>query len=354
MGALTLDALFRSLKKGAPDPVYLLHGPEDVLKDEAIRALIESALDPSTRDFNLAIRAAAEVDPEAFHALVNTPPLLAGRRVVVLRGVEQLNKRSKTRDELLRYLDAPNPTTVLVLVQGDDEKPEANLARGATAVALEALPPERVSKWVTHHAQELGVTLEPDAQELLLAAAGSDLAALKQELEKLAPLAAARGTSATQADVTALVGVRQGATVYDLVDAALGREAARAAQLVEPVLEQAGMTGVRVVTALGTALIGTALARSEIDRGGGGGGNRVEAAVFQHIRTARPYGLRSWSEEAARWTRWAGLWTAAELSQALRRALAADRALKSSTVSDERGIVTELVLGLAKLEREAA
>src|SRR2546426_3867390 len=53
MGALTFDALLRSLKQGAPDPVYYLHGDEDVLKDEAIRALVERAVDPAARDFNV-------------------------------------------------------------------------------------------------------------------------------------------------------------------------------------------------------------------------------------------------------------------------------------------------------------
>ena len=47
MGALTFDALLRSLKQGAPDPVYYLHGEEDVLKDEAVRALLERAVDPT-------------------------------------------------------------------------------------------------------------------------------------------------------------------------------------------------------------------------------------------------------------------------------------------------------------------
>ncbi len=52
MGALTLDALFRSLKRGAPDPVYYLHGDEDVLKDEAIAAVLDRAVEPGARDFN--------------------------------------------------------------------------------------------------------------------------------------------------------------------------------------------------------------------------------------------------------------------------------------------------------------
>src|SRR5205809_900344 len=89
MGALTFDALLRSLKQGAPDPVYYLHGEEDVLKDEAVRVLLERAVDPAARDFNVDQRTAADLDPEAFNALVNTPPILAATRAVVLRGMEQ-------------------------------------------------------------------------------------------------------------------------------------------------------------------------------------------------------------------------------------------------------------------------
>jgi len=349
MAPLTLDALLRGLKKGAPDPVYLLHGDEDVLKDEAVRALLAAGVDPAARDFNFDSRFAADLDAETFHALVNTPPMLAERRAVVLRGVDQLGKRkSKLRDELLRYLAAPNPTTLLVLVLAAGEEPDPEVVRGATTVALTALEPERIPRWIAHHSSKLALTLEPDAVDLLIAAVGNDLSGLARELEKLAALAGDR--PATAADVTALVGVRRGETIHDLVEAALERRAPRAAQLVEPVLEQAGMSGVKIVTSLGTHLLGTALARAERERGAG----RLEDAVFRHLLAARPYGLRGYKDEAARWTRWSGLWTAAELSTALRATLAADRALKGTTVTDDRGIVMQLVLGFAATRREAA
>ena len=342
MAPLTLDALLRGLKKGAPDPVYLLHGDEDVLKDEAVRALLDAAVDPAARDFNLDTRFAADLDAEAFHALVNTLPMLADRRAVVLRGVDQLGKRkSKLRDGLLRYLEAPSPTTVLVLVSAAGEDPDPEVLRRATSVTLDALEPERVPRWIAHHASKLRLTLEADAVELLIAAVGNDLTALAQELAKLAALAGDR--PATAADVTALVGVRRGETVHDLVDAALERRASRAAPLVEPVLEQAGMSGVKIVTLLGTHLVGVALARAERDRGAG----RLDDTVLNHLRGARPYGLRGYKEEAARWVRWSTLWTAAELSAALRATLAADRALKGTTVTNDGGIVTQLVLGFA-------
>jgi len=354
MGVLAFDTLLRGLKRaggaGPLDPVYYLHGDEDVLKDEAIQALLEAALDPGTRDFNLDQRSAEDLDPQGFDAVVNTPPMLAGRRAVIVRGVELLKRKAAVRAALLRYLAAPNPTTVLVLVQGAAEKPEADIAARATAIDAERLSPDRVPRWLAHRARHLGVAIEPEAAELLSVAVEHDLTALVPELNKLAGLAA--GRPITAADVRAQVGVRHGETVYDLIDAALERRPAAAAHLVEPVLAQAGMTGVKLVTALGTAFVGTALARAELD--GGVSRARLADAVFRHLLAVRPYGVRNWKDEAIRWARAAERWTAAELSRALRRLLAADRALKGTTVTDDRGIVMQLVVELGVTAREAA
>jgi DNA polymerase-3 subunit delta len=355
MAALTLDALLRSLKKGAqsPEPVYLLHGEEDVLKDEAIRSLVDWAVG-SSRDFNLDVRFAPDLTPESFHALVNTPPMMADRRAVVIRGAEQLGKRkTKVRDELLRYLASPNPTTMLVLVVAAGEEADADLVSASTSVALDALSAERVPRWVQHRVTALGLTLTEDASELLLKAVGNDLSTLSREIEKLASLAGSTGGKPVTADdVSNLVGVRRNETIFDLVEAALARNVARAAQLVEPVLEQAGMSGVKILSLLGTHLVGTALARAERDRGVNAA--RLPDAIYRQMQGVRPYGMRSYKEEAARWAAWSALWTARELGRALRAALAADNALKTATVSDDRGIVTQLVLGFAKLNREAA
>src|ERR1051325_6718049 len=382
MGALTFDALLRSLKQGASDPVYYLHGDEDVLKDEAVRALVERAVDPAARDFNVDQRNAPELDAEAFHALVNTPPMLAATRAVVVRGLDQLKKTAKLRQELLRYLESPNPTTLLVLVQAAGEPPDPELVRRTTAVAVEPLPPARVERWMAHRARplsptlapeagggeplpparverwmahrarQLSLTLAPEAGALLLDAVGSDLAALARELEKLAALAGGASRPATREDVAALVGVRRGETLQDLVDAALERRAADAAPLVAPVLEQAGMSGVRMLTALGTHLVGTALARAELDQGPPPA--RLEALLLSHLRAARPYGLGSWEGTAARWARWAGRWSARELERALRLARDAHQPVRSSRLTDEAGTIAQRVLSPPVLTGEGA
>jgi DNA polymerase III subunit delta len=346
----TLDALFRSLNKGELAPVYYFHGPEDVLKDEAVRTLLDRALDPGVRDFNFDQRSAGQIDAEEVHTLCNTLPMMADRRVVLLREVEAWKRKAGGRTEFLRYLQNPSAETVVILVQGSGEENEdKELARATYSVRFDPLSPERAAKWVQHRAGKLGLALQPEAVEHLIRSVGADLGALASELAKLASLPAGEPLTAEQ--VGDLVGVRQGETLWDWRAAILDDQTARAGTLLSAVLAQPGVTGVRLVTLLGTALIGVGVARGLYDKGLRG--RALEDAVFKALLKNRPAGLLGYKEEAARWSRWAPRWPAGRLRSALRAALETDQALKNTTISDERGLLTDLVLrmGIARTER---
>ena len=48
------------LSQGPIAPCYYFFGPVDILKDEAIAGLLDRALDPGLRDFNLDQRSASQ------------------------------------------------------------------------------------------------------------------------------------------------------------------------------------------------------------------------------------------------------------------------------------------------------
>ena len=351
MATLSFNALLGGGKPGTLEPVYYLHGEEEILKEEAVRLLLDRAVDPTLRDFNVDARSAPDLDPAALRALVDTPPMMAERRVVILRSVEGMRAKSKARDELIRYLAHPNPTTILILIQGGDEAPDAGLTAHATTVAIDRLPPDRVTRWIAHRATQIGMAIEPAAAQLLGQATAHDLAAVAQELDKLAAIAGTRPV--TEADVAAAVGVRQGETLDDLITAALERRVGDAARTLGPVLAQSGMSGVKLVSALGTGLVGLAAARAELD--GGTAPGRLEYTMLQRLIASRPAGLGAgYKDVAARWAQWVRAWTSSELSRAIRAALAADRALKGTQLTDDYGIVLDLILGLARQAKEAA
>ena len=351
MPAQAIDAFFRGLKKADPAGVYYFHGAEDVLKDEAVNALVDRVLDPSLRDFNLDQRSAAQLDPESLYALCATLPMMAERRVVILREVEGLKRKPKVRAGLLRYLARPSPETVLVLVQGSGEPTEdKELARAACSVACDALSPERVQKWLQRRAEALGLALEPAAAEHLVRSVGGELGPLLSELRKLASLPP--GEPLTAQRVGEIVGIRHGETVFDWRDALFDGSTGRAVQLLGPLLDQPGSSAVKLVTMTGTTLVGVGIARSHYDRRLRG--RALDDAVFDTIRRHRVFGLLSWTEEKARWVRWAAAWPAARVRDGFRAALAADMALKGTTISDELGILTDMVLRMGAAKSEAA
>ncbi len=348
MRAYDFDGLWRAVRKGTLHPVYYFHGDEELLKDEAVRHLLDAGIDAAARDFNLDRRRAPELAADDFHALVQTPPMMAERRGVVVTEVEYLQqkkpKAQALRAAVLAYAAHPSPETLLVLVQsGGDTKPDAALARAAQEVALEPLPPERLAGWIRREAERLHAELDDGAVAHLVATVGADLPALAAELAKLA--AAVEGRVATVDDVADLVGVRHGETLFDFVDAVTARRSVAAAEMVPRLLDAPGVSGVRLVAARSTALVGVALARALLDEGAGRGA--AEGRVFRTIQETRPFGLREWRLEAGRWTDDAARWTAAELDAALAELLRADRRLKHTTVAGAGEILQEALLSMA-------
>jgi DNA polymerase-3 subunit delta len=343
MSSVTLEKAYAGLRQGAIATAYCLSGPDDLLKDELVDAITAAVLDPGARDFNLDVRAAADLDGEGVHTLVETPPMLAERRVVVVRGIDQWRKNAKVWEVLARYLEHPSPTTVLVLTHGGDDAPDPRAVHGCEHVEVGPLKPAQAARWLHRQAERVRLTLAEGVAEHLLVCVGGDLGSARQEMAKLAATLP-EGSAVTMADVGALVGVRRGETVPDWVDAVLRRDHRQALDLLEVVLRQGSVTGVQLVMALGTALVGVRMARALLDAGTPAG--RLRNAVFDRMKVARPAGLRRWGEEAATWAEAAAAWPAADLDRAIAAAAEADRRLKSTTISDERGVLITMLLTL--------
>ncbi len=351
MPAHDLSAFYRGLKRGTLAPAYYFYGPEDVLKDEAVAALLEQVLDPTLREFNLDQLSAGQIAPEQLADRCAALPLLAERRVMVVRDVEAWKRRTKSRQVVLDYLSHPSPDIVLIMVQGAGaEKPDAELSRRAYAVVFDPLSTAQTRRWVEHRAKMLEVSMAPEAVHHLVDAVGTDLAALLAELSKVSAIAADR--TVTVPMMEGLVGVRSGETALDWRNAVLDGETTKALALLPQVLSQPGVTGVRLVTALGAALIGIGIAREQYDRGARG--QALQRGVFNRLRAIRPFGIPDWKEETKRWTAWATAWPPARLSAGLAAALEADRALKSTRLSGEAGVVADLVLQLHAVPQGAS
>lgn len=333
-------ALHAALKKRAFDPVYYFHGEDDFLKDQRVREVIDTAVDPSTRDFNLEVRRASELDGEAVDSLLSTPPMLAERRVVVIRDVEKLKKDA--RRLLDQHLKRPAADTVVLLISPAGVKADKSLSDHAVAVEFAPLSGERVEKWVTYHVEhELHMTITPDAVSLLVGAVGDDLGQLAVELEKLASFSDA---TIDEAAVAAVVGVRKGETLGTLMDAVAARDAATALPLIPGVLQHPKMNAVLLGMHFTTQTL--ALAYGEAARARGVAPRALYNEFMSLLRETGAFPGRPWGEAINAWTKYADQWTPAALDTALTALLVADEALKETRVSSDEQLITSLVLAL--------
>jgi DNA polymerase-3 subunit delta len=343
-------ALHAALKKRVFDPVYYFHGDDDFLKDARVREVVEAAVDPSTRDFNLETRRGGELSAEDLDSLLSTPPMLAERRVVVVREVDKLKKDA--RKLLDAYLKRPAPDTVLLLVSPTGVKADKLLADRGTAVEFAPLTADRVLKWIAFHAETvMKCPITPDAATLLMEAAGTDLAQLAVELEKLASYATG---GIDDAAVTAVVGVRRGESVSTLLDAVAAKDAATAVNLVAPVLQQPKTTAVSIVMNLTTQMLALSYGVAARDAGTSPRGMFNEYMAL--LKETGAFPGRPWGEAAGAWAKHTDRWAATELDDALNALLATDAALKETRLSSDEQLLMSLVLTLcgAGASRRAA
>ena len=344
-------ALRSAIHDGSFAPVYYLYGEDDYLKDESLRHLIDAAVEAATRDFNLEIRRAAEVDAEALGSLLNTPPMMAARRAIVVRDVGALKKDA--RAALDRYLRQPAPDVVLVLTSPAEAKPDKVMLDRAVCVEFKPMTGTGVSKWITYYVEhELGGQITSDAITLLQDAVGTELAQLKVELDKLASfVAGAERRLIDEAAVTAVVGVRRGETLGDLLDAVAGRNAARALELVPHILQQPKSGAVPVVMALTTQTLALAWGRAQRDRGVAPG--RLASEYYTLLKGSGSVMTgRSWGEAVSAWVKYVDGWTFESLDAALNALLVTDAALKETRLSSDEQMLGSLVLTLCGGERK--
>ncbi len=337
-----LKTLHDALKKGRFDGVYYICGEDEFRKEDATRKLSAAAVEPAMRDFNMEVRRGAEFDAKSLDAALSALPMLADRRIVIIRDASTLKKDA--RKVLEQYLEKPSPDVMVLIVETAGGKTDKDLCFRTTPLDFSFLSADRIPAWIRDHTTtQLGMKISPQAIELLQSAVGTDLHQLVAELDKLASYA--RGREVEESDIAAVVGVKRGETMADFLDQVAARNATRALELLPHVLAQPKTSGVQLVMALTTQTIALAWGKARIDEGLSQ--SRLQSEYFGFLKQAgSAFTGRTWGSAATAWAQSVGRWSHNSLDSALRALLEADIALKETKFSSEEQIVATLVLSM--------
>lgn len=318
MPAWNFERLQRSLAQGEISPVYCLHGEETFLIEQCLKSLIEKGLDGAPRDFNVDVFFAGDSDATNVKDAVEMLPMMAPRRIVVLKNADSL--KAKDLEELLPLVETPiDSTTFLILAEKIDSRKKffKAIEKNGVVVKLDRLPEQQLPGWIQQMSKQLGKDITPQAVELICQMVGASLLDVSNELTKLSQFIGER-TRIEVEDVKQVVSHSRMESVFGLTNAIGERDRAKAltflAQLLDHGESEVGILALisrhlRILTLTQEAL-SSGLSRSQIS-------TKVGVPSFF---------IQNYIDQAQRWQN-------RQLVEALEACLDTDRALKSSPVS---------------------
>ncbi len=214
---MSFEEIMASLKKREFKPIYFFDGEETYYMDVMTEYIAENVLAVEERDFNQTILYAKDLDPSELSIHVKQFPMLAERRVVI---VKEAQTWSRKLDALLPLVDHPVPTTVLVINYRDKK------LNGTTALAKRLkkagvyhngtrLYDNKIIPWLTQRSKERNMDLDSRAAVMLAESIGSDLTNLNKALDRL-DLVNEGGGKITAEMVQKHIGISKDFNVFEL------------------------------------------------------------------------------------------------------------------------------------------
>ena len=230
----TYEDVLRDVSAGKLAPVYYLMGEEDYYIDRLSDAIVDKVLAPEERDFNLDIIYGAETSIDRIIELSHAYPMMAERRIVLVREAQAL----RSLEGLEAYLAHLTPTTVLIFCHKHgtlDKRKAVAKALQQYGVIFESkkLYDNQLPPFITQYLKKHKVSIQPAAVQMLAGHVGADLSRLTSEMDKLL-LAMPDGVrEVTTALVEQQTGMSKDFNDFELQSALAMRDIYRAQQIVK-------------------------------------------------------------------------------------------------------------------------
>jgi DNA polymerase-3 subunit delta len=232
---LTYADLRKSIKARSFSPVYLFHGAEDFLVDEAVRLIIDAALSSGEQEFNLDVMKGGETDARTIVSHASSFPMMAERRVVVVRDFDKAGDLPLLAD----YVERPLASTVLVLTCEKPDfrkRPYTALRKHASVLEFKPLWDNQIPEWISRRVAGLGKVIDAEAARLLAACVGSSLREIANEIDKLFAYVGEKKTI-TADDVNPVVGFSKEFNIFELQRYLGVKDMRRSCEVLEHMIE---------------------------------------------------------------------------------------------------------------------
>lgn len=214
-------------------PLYFLFGEEPYYIDAIASYIEKHVLQEEEKGFNQMVLYGKDVTIDEIVANAKRYPMMAERQVVIVKEAQHL---SRTIEQLLKYVENPQTTTVLVICykyKKLDKRKKLYKTVNEKGVIFESkkLYDDRVPDWIRKHLKAKGYSISHKAAILLSEYLGNDLSRINNELEKLR-FVLPKNTEITPTDIETHIGISKDYNNFELKKAIGERDVVKATRII--------------------------------------------------------------------------------------------------------------------------
>jgi DNA polymerase-3 subunit delta len=230
---MTVDKILGDWRQKRFKPVYWFEGEEEYFIDELVNYAEHHILTQSEASFNLSIFYGKDASWAEVINACRKYPMFGDRQVVLLKEAQQM----RDIERLEPYIDKPLSSTIFV-VSYKEKKIDGRsrmsklLKEKAELFSSKKMYDNQLPDWTNDLIKSKGYSISPRALHLLVDHIGNDLSRISNELEKILINLKDR-KSISEDDIERFVGVSKEYNVFELQDALVKKDMAKAIRIVQ-------------------------------------------------------------------------------------------------------------------------
>lgn len=328
MPLIDSQKFYREIDSGKVAPFYFVFGEENYLIQQCLDRIKYHVLVPGMEDFNYTQFYAHDAEIHRILDEVDTLPMMAERRLVVVKESQDLTDKEWV--EIEKKCINPVESSVFVLIAGKIDKRKKHfklIFENAQTIEIRKPFENQIPTWINYIAKQLDLQITYDAILTLHRLVGNQLTDIEIELKKLGEYVNWSRKIEVN-DVTSVIHRSKEENVFDFTKAIGQNDRVKAIEHLVHLIDQ-GQNETGIVSLVARHLRILLLVTKGLSEGLGG-------QKLAHFAQVSPYFLENYVEQARSWTQ-------ERLEAALSSLSDVDRKLKSSSI-DGRYWLEDFVL----------
>jgi len=215
-------------------PVYFLMGEEAYYIDAISDYIEANVLSEEEKGFNQMVLYGRDVTVDDIINQAKRYPMMAERQVVIVKEAQDL---TRTIENLVPYVENPQPTTVLVICYKykklDARKKLAKtIKKHGLLFEGKKLYENQIPNWIRQTLESKGYLITPKAAQMLTEFLGTDLGKINNELQKL-QLILPKGAQVTPEVVEENIGISKDFNNFELQNAIGAKDIKKAFAIIQ-------------------------------------------------------------------------------------------------------------------------